>query len=74
MPVEVRFDDDQKPDEILARNCDIHLERLTGTSWCLIIETPNSRSQFSLATHKRRIELSVVEVNMQHVPTSENHG
>lgn len=66
MPVvEVRYDDHRKVDEIVASDCSVHLERMSNDSWCLIIETAQSRSHFSIGRRgKTLVETTVVEIDM----------
>lgn len=66
MPLEVRYDDDRKVDEIVASDCTVHLERMGDDHWCLIIETASTRGHFTIRRkNKTRVETDVIEVNMR---------
>lgn len=65
--IEVRYDDQEEVDEVVAADCHVHLENLSGSQWCLIIETAESRSHFVLRHSKprgARIVVDLVEADM----------
>lgn len=68
MPVEVRFDDDRKVDEIVAKDCNVHLERLNDEVWCLVIETATSRGMFGIHKKGKKVETAIHEVDMNWSP------
>lgn len=63
MPVSVHMDDRRKPDQIDATECDVHLERLTKRKFCLIVQTGQSRSHFTI-TSAEPLSLNIVEIDM----------
>jgi len=60
MTLEVRYDDDEAVDEIVASG-QIHLERLSAGRWCLIISTGKTRAQFSIGG-RGRVDTTIVEI------------
>lgn len=40
-PVEIRANDDGSIDEIVASNCDLHIEQMTDASWFMGIRAPD---------------------------------
>lgn len=64
MPVEVRYDDDQKVDEVVASDCSVHLERMDSKRWFLVLETKDGRGMFTIQG-KCRVNTEVYEIDMR---------
>lgn len=62
MSLEVRYDDDRQIDEIVGKECSVHLERLSAGSWCLIVYTGSTRGHFSIHKKKGSVLTTIVAI------------